>query len=135
MRAPRARVHLHRQHLSATPRKDLELWEDSRDDVVANQARQALLHLERIAHAAHVPALVLDADKQHSARGVGKGDDCLERTLRGGEIALELEGLAFRTLEQLDEIHALGSLLGSGGKHQPSDPASTNRPPTASGGA
>ena len=86
--------------------------------------------IEGIAHAAHVPALVLDADKQRSARGVGEGDDRLERAVRGGEVALELEDLALRALEQLDEVHALGSSLGSAGKHQPSGLATTNRPRT-----
>jgi hypothetical protein len=112
---------LHGQHLRATPRQDLELRHESGDDVVADQVGEALLQIEGIAHAAHVSALVLDADKQRSARGIGEGDDRLERAVRGGEVALELEGLALRALEQLDEVHALGSVLGSAGKHQSSE--------------
>lgn len=93
--------------------------------MVADQVGQALLQIKGLAHAAHVPALVLDADKQRSARSVDEGDDRLERAHRGGEVALEREGLALRALEQFDEVHALGILLGSTGKHQPSDLATT----------
>jgi len=41
--------------------------------------------------------------------------------LRSGQVALELEGLSLRAFEQLDQVHALGSLLGSAGALPASD--------------
>lgn len=113
MRAARARVDLYCQHLGAAPGQDLDFRHEPGDDQVADQVRQALLQIQRLAYAADMPAPVLNAEEQRPAGRVREGNDRLEHTLRRGQIALELQRLALGALKQLDEVHALGSVLGS----------------------
>ena len=96
---------LHRQHLRPPPRQYLDFRHEARGNPVADEVREALLQTERVAYAADVAAPVLDAEQQRAARCVGEGNDRLHHTQGSGEVALELQCLALRPPEDLDEVH------------------------------
>jgi hypothetical protein len=73
--------------------------------VIADQVREPLLHVEGLRDAAYVASLVLHAEEKGPAGGVREGDDGLEDPVGAGKLALELERLAFRPCEQVDEVH------------------------------
>jgi len=85
---------LQRQHMRPAPGEDLDLGDDTRADAVADEAGDPLLDIQRVQYATDVPTSVLDANEQRAARGVGECHDRLERPVRRGEVALELQGLA-----------------------------------------
>lgn len=96
---------LHSQHLRPAPGEDLDLGDDARSDAVAKAAGEPLLDINWVGYAADVPAPVFHTDEQGPARGVGEGHDCLQRPVGRGEVALELQRLALRELEELHEVH------------------------------
>ena len=106
MRPARAGMDLHRQHLRPPPRQYLDFRQEPRGNPVVDEDCDALLQTERVAHAPDVAAPVLDAKQQRSARGVCKGNDRLHHTEGSGEVTLELQRLALRPLEDLDEVHS-----------------------------
>jgi alkanesulfonate monooxygenase SsuD/methylene tetrahydromethanopterin reductase-like flavin-dependent oxidoreductase (luciferase family) len=71
--------------------------------VIADEVREALFEVQGCGHAANVAGPVLDADKERAARGVGEGNDGLDHPVGSGEIALELQRLALRAFEQLEQ--------------------------------
>jgi len=73
-------MRLHGQDVGASPRQDLELGDQPRNDVVADQVGQALFHVQWLAHTAYVARPILDADEQRAARRVGERDEGLQRT-------------------------------------------------------
>ena len=118
---------MHRQYLGPPPGQDLDLGQEPGSDPVTDEVGQAFLQIQRVTHAADMPALVLYAEQQRPARGVGKRHDRLERTRRRRQVALELERLAFGAFEDLHEGHYLGSLLRSLGVDEASDLAAEAR--------
>lgn len=100
-----ARMDLNGQDLLAAPRQDLNLGNQPGSDAVADEVCQALLQAQRVADAAHAPALVLHTEEQRPARGVGERHDRSHHAVRRGEVPLELERLAFRELQDLGQVH------------------------------
>lgn len=121
--------------MGCAPREDLELGHETWRDAVADEARQALLDIQGLAHAPHVPRPVLHANDERAAGGVRKGDDCLGHTMGRGEVPLELEGLPLGTLEQLDDVHGFGTPLRGLRRMQPTSArhATRRRPQDALG--
>jgi hypothetical protein len=97
-------MNLKRQHLRPAPPEDLYLRDDPRTNQIADEAGRALLEIERIGHSTDMPAPILHPDQQRPARGVGEGYDRLEGSAGGGEVALELQRLPLRALEDLHEV-------------------------------
>jgi hypothetical protein len=98
-------VDVHRHNGGTAPRENLDLRHQARSDRVADQVRESLLQIKRIADAANVASPVFHADQQCPAGGIGEGDDRLQDAVRRRELSLELEGLAFGPFEDLDELH------------------------------
>ena len=66
---------------------------------------RAALPYQRVGHAAHVAAAILHPDQQGAACSVGEGHNRFQRAIRRGKITLELQRLALRALEQVEQIH------------------------------
>lgn len=98
-------MNLDRDEVRAAPWKNFQVRHEARDDAVADQAGQAFLDVQRFAHAAHMSGGVFNADEQGASRRVGEGHEGAQRPVRRGEVALELERLAFGALEQFYEVH------------------------------
>jgi hypothetical protein len=93
--------------MAPTPGDDLQLRYQSGDYVVADQIRQTLFEIQRLVHSADMTRTILDADEHSPAGGVGAGHQAPQNALWGGEVALELESLPLRTLEQIEQVHKL----------------------------
>jgi hypothetical protein len=106
MGATRAGIHLECQHLRPSPGPDLDLRHKARADPVADEVGETLLLIQWVGNAAHVSAAVVDADQKRAASGVGEGDDRFQRPIRRGEVTLELQRLALRPLEQVEEDYS-----------------------------
>ena len=103
MRAAGAGMDVQRKHLRPAPGEDLDLWHEPGADPVADEVGQAFFQIERFGNPPNVPALVLHADQQRPARGVGKGHDRLARLVGRGEVPLELQRLTLRALEDFEQ--------------------------------
>jgi len=104
-------VDLNRQHVTSSPRDDLQLRHESRHNVIADKVGQAFFKVQRFSYTAHVARTVLDTDKYGPPGGVGECDDGPEHSVWRRQVALELEGLALRAFEQIEKVHELGSIL------------------------
>lgn len=104
MGAARAGLHLQGQHLRLPPGQDLDLRHQPRADPVADQVGEPLLLIQRVSNAAHVAAAILHPDQQRAAGCVGEGHDRFQRPIRRGKITLDLQRLALRALEQVEQV-------------------------------
>jgi hypothetical protein len=104
-------MNLDGEHVTATPRDDVELWNKPRKNMVADEIRQALFEVERIAHAADVPGAILDPDDHGPSRRVREGHDASQHAVGGRQIALELKSLPLRSFENVEQVHELRSIL------------------------
>src|SRR5260221_3734012 len=86
-----------------------------RCDGIGNEACHPLFDLQGVLHAAHARGAAFHSQDQGAAGGIREADKGLQGAVRGGEIAFELQRLAFRALEQVEEVHGLGSKLRSAG--------------------
>ena len=102
-------MHLECQHLLLSPGQDLDLRHEARADPVADGVGESLLLIQWVGNAAHVSAAVVDADQKRAASGVGEGEDRIQRPIGRGEVTLELQRLALRPLEQVEQVHSARS--------------------------
>ena len=66
----------------------------------------------------------IHAQEQSAAGRVRECYDGLERAVRGGEVSIELERLALGALQQIEQIHLLGSVLRRPNQRQTSESGS-----------
>jgi hypothetical protein len=99
------------------PWENLQLWRQTRSNVIADQVRQALLHGKRLLDTAHVLSFVFHSDKQYASRGVGERHKGAEHAIRRRQISLELQTFPLALLEKFAKIHS--SAYYSEAKHLP----------------
>lgn len=82
--------------------KELDLRDDAWRNVVTHKVGGPFLLLERLIHAANMPAAVFNADEKRAARSLGESHDGSARAVWRRQVTLELQCLAFGTLKYRD---------------------------------
>jgi len=91
--------------LGLPPWQDFHVWEQPGFDGIGDQAGRTFFLHHRVAHAAHCPGGVFDADRQLAASRVGRGDQGAQHARRRIGAALEFKRIAFDAAEQLGQVH------------------------------
>ena len=73
---------LNREQLSVPIPDDLEIWEKSRLNRVADQLRGALPQVQGLLDSAYIPCPVSDTDQNGTSGRIGEGRDRAQEALR-----------------------------------------------------
>lgn len=93
--------HRYNDQLTLSPCLDLDVGDQKRSDTLREGVGQPFLVHQRIGEADDIPGLVLHADDDHPARGVGEGDDGPNDAVKRPAVLLELQCLAFISGQEL----------------------------------
>ncbi len=103
VRAGGTRKYLNCHDVGRPVSENFEVRQQAWCDGVADQVGEPLLEGHRIRDSANVPSPVLDTDENGTAGRVRERYDGPQQPLRRRDVALELEGLAFRASERVEE--------------------------------
>ena len=98
-------VNFDRQDLRLSPGHHFDRRHQPWRDAVCNQIGETLFLHQYVGDSLDPLRTVLDSQHKNAARGVGERNDGLQRAVRGREIALELQCLAFRSTKEGNQVH------------------------------
>jgi hypothetical protein len=91
--------------MRSPPGQNLDVRDEPRADGVHHEVCEPFFDRQNIWYAKHPTGFVLDPNRDGAAGGVREGYESLQNAFVRGQVPLVFERLAFRALEQFEQVH------------------------------